>query len=252
MGSPHKRFLPKEGGAFFDLTAGRYAGRMNLADAIDHTLLKATATPDQIRQLCAEAVQYKFMAVCVNPEYIALCQQELAGSAVRIATVCGFPLGAITSLQKAGEARLSVLAGADEIDMVMNIGAALAGDWATVQADIGAVRVATEGKVLKVIIETAYLSDEQKVKATEAAIQAGADFVKTSTGFAPTGATLADVELMSKVAAGRAQIKAAGGVRTPEEALAMIRAGASRLGTSGGVALVSVSGVSGAGNTAGY
>jgi deoxyribose-phosphate aldolase len=247
-----KRFLPKEGGAFFDLTLGRYAGRMNpdapsIADAIDHTLLKATATPDQIRTLCAEAVQHKFMAVCVNPEYIALCQQELAGSAVKIATVCGFPLGALSSLQKAGEAHLSVLAGADEIDMVMNIGAALSGDWDAVQADIEVVRVATEGKVLKVIIETAYLTDDQKVNATEAAIQAGADFVKTSTGFAPTGATLADVALMSNVAAGRARIKAAGGVRTPEEAQAMIRAGASRLGTSGGVALVS-----GAGNTAGY
>ena len=225
---------------------------MNLADHIDHTLLKATATPDQIRTLCAEAAAHHFKAVCVNPEYVALCKAELAGSQVKIATVCGFPLGALTSLQKAGEARLSILAGADEIDMVMNIGAALAGDWDAVQADIGAVRVATEGYVLKVIIETAYLTGDQKVRATEAAVQAGADFVKTSTGFAPTGATLADVELMSKVAAGRAQIKAAGGVRTPEEAQAMIRAGASRLGTSGGVALVSGSGVSGAGNTAGY
>ncbi len=212
---------------------------MNLAPYIDHTLLKATATPADIRQLCAEAREHHFKAVCVNPQHVALCVDELSGSGVLVATVCGFPLGAVTSQQKAEEARLSVAAGADEVDMVMAIGSALAGDWAYVQADIAAVRGATAGKVLKVIIETCYLSGEQKEKATEAAVQAGADFVKTSTGFGPGGATLDDVRLMARVAAGRAQIKAAGGVRSPEDAAAMIEAGAARLGTSGGVGLVS-------------
>ena len=212
---------------------------MNLAAYIDHTLLKPTATPADIRQLCAEAREHHFKAVCINPQHVALCVDELSGSGVLVATVCGFPLGAVTSQQKAEEARLSVAAGADEVDMVMAIGSALAGDWAYVQADIAAVRGATAGKVLKVIIETCYLSGEQKEKATEAAVQAGADFVKTSTGFGPGGATLDDVRLMARVAAGRAKIKAAGGVRSPEDAAAMIEAGAARLGTSGGVGLVS-------------
>ncbi|GAA3996857.1 deoxyribose-phosphate aldolase [Deinococcus rubellus] len=220
---------------------------MNLASYIDHTLLKATATPQDIRQLCAEAREYQFKAVCVNPQHIGLCVQELAGSGVLIATVCGFPLGAITSTQKAEEARLSVAAGADEIDMVIAIGSALAGDWAYVQADIAAVREAAAGKVLKVIIETCYLNDGQKERASEAAVQAGADFVKTSTGFGTGGATLDDVRLMARVIAGRAQIKAAGGVRSRQDAEAMIAAGAARLGTSGGVGLVS-----GEVNQAGY
>ncbi len=220
---------------------------MNLAPYIDHTLLKAVATPDDIRRLCAEAREHHFKAVCVNPQHVALCAEELAGSGVLIATVCGFPLGAVTSEQKADEARLSVAAGADEVDMVIQIGSAIAGDWKSVQADIAAVRGATAGKVLKVIIETCYLTDEQKEQATEAAAAAGADFVKTSTGFGSGGATLDDVRLMARVLQGRAQIKAAGGVRTPADAEAMIEAGAARLGTSGGVGLVS-----GEQNTAGY
>ncbi len=218
-------------------------GGVNLAPYIDHTLLKATATPDNIVTLCAEAREHNFKAVCVNPQHVALCSSELAGSGVLIATVCGFPLGAVTSQQKADEARLSVQDGADEIDMVISIGSALAGDWTYVQADVAAVRAATVGKVLKVIIETCYLSDEQKERACVAAVLAGADFVKTSTGFGTvssgiSGATLADVALMRRVIAGRAQIKAAGGVRTPADAEAMIAAGAARLGTSGGVGLV--------------
>ena len=211
---------------------------VNLAPYIDHTLLKATATPQDIVTLCAEAREHSFKAVCINPQHVALCRLELEGSGVLIATVCGFPLGAVTSEQKADEARLSVQAGADEIDMVIAIGSALAGDWAYVQADVAAVRAATVGKVLKVIIETCYLSGEQKERASEAAVLAGADFVKTSTGFGTGGATLADVALMKRVIAGRAQIKAAGGVRTPADAEAMIAAGAARLGTSGGVGLV--------------
>ena len=218
-------------------------GGVNLAPYIDHTLLKATATPQDIVTLCAEAREHGFKAVCVNPQHVALCCSELEGSGVLIATVCGFPLGAVTSEQKADEARLSVQAGADEIDMVIAIGSALAGDWDHVQADVAAVRTATVGKVLKVIIETCYLNDEQKERATEAAVRAGADFVKTSSGFGTvssgiSGATLADVALMRRVIAGRAQIKAAGGVRSAADAEAMIAAGATRLGTSGGVGLV--------------
>ncbi|WP_135228752.1 deoxyribose-phosphate aldolase [Deinococcus fonticola] len=212
---------------------------MNLASSIDHTLLKATATSADIRQLCAEAREHRFYAVCVNPVFIPLCRAELAGSEVKVATVCGFPLGAVSSEQKAVEARLSAEAGADEVDMVIHVGAALENDWDAVQADVNAVRRAIPDRVLKVIIETCYLSDEQKRGATEAAVRGGADFVKTSTGFGTGGATVEDVRLMAEVIAGRAKIKAAGGVRTPADADAMIAAGATRLGTSGGVGLVS-------------
>ena len=213
-------------------------GSVKLAPYIDHTLLKATATPADISRLCQEARDNAFYAVCVNPVYVAQARAELDGSGVKVATVCGFPLGAVTSGQKAVEARLSVEEGADEVDMVIHIGAALAGDWDTVQADVRAVRQAIPEHVLKVIIETCYLDDEQKRGATEAAVAGGADFVKTSTGFGTGGATLDDVRLMREVIAGRAKIKAAGGVRSAGDAHAMIEAGADRLGTSGGVALV--------------
>ncbi|AXG98653.1 deoxyribose-phosphate aldolase [Deinococcus wulumuqiensis] len=220
---------------------------MQLAPYIDHTLLKATATLADIRILCEEARQHSFYAVCINPVFIPHARAWLEGSDVKVATVCGFPLGAVSSEQKALEARLSAEAGADEIDMVIHIGSALAGDWDAVEADVRAVRRAVPEQVLKVIIETCYLSDEQKRRATEAAVQGGADFVKTSTGFGTGGATVEDVKLMAEVIAGRAQIKAAGGVRTPADAQAMIKAGATRLGTSGGVGLVS-----GGENGAGY
>lgn len=220
---------------------------MQLAPYIDHTLLKATATLADIRILCEEARQHSFYAVCINPVFIPHARTWLEGSDVKVATVCGFPLGAVSSEQKALEARLSAEAGADEIDMVIHVGSALAGDWDAVEADVRAVRRAVPEQVLKVIIETCYLSDEQKRRATEAAVQGGADFVKTSTGFGTGGATVEDVKLMSEVIAGRAQIKAAGGVRTPADAQAMIEAGATRLGTSGGVGLVS-----GGENGAGY
>lgn len=220
---------------------------VHLAPYIDHTLLKATATPADIRQLCAEARGHHFKAVCVNPQHVALARGELDGSGVLVATVCGFPLGAVTSEQKAQEARLSVAAGADEVDMVIAIGSALAGDWTYVQADVAAVRAATSGRVLKVIIETCYLDDDQKVRAAKAAVAAGADFVKTSTGFGSGGATVQDVQLIRDAIGERARIKAAGGVRTVQDAVAMIEAGATRLGTSGGVALVA-----GDATTAGY
>lgn len=216
---------------------------MQLATYIDHTLLKATATPADIQKLCAEARQHSFYAICINPVYLSLAKAELAGSEVKLATVCGFPLGATSSDQKAIEARLSAEAGADEVDMVIHIGAALAGDWDAVEADVRSVRRAIPEQVLKVIIETCYLDDTQKRQATAAAIAGGADFVKTSTGFGTGGATVEDVALMAEVieqlGAKDVKIKAAGGVRTPADAQAMIAAGASRLGTSGGVALVS-------------
>lgn len=220
------------------LAPSAYSERVKLAPYIDHTLLKATATPADIRLLCAEAREHGFYAVCVNPVYVPLAAAELEGSGVKVATVCGFPLGATLSEQKAVEARLSVEAGADEVDMVIHIGAALEGDWDAVEADVRAVRRAIPDSVLKVIIETCYLDDEQKRAATEAAVLGGADLVKTSTGFGTGGATVEDVRLMAEVIAGRAGIKAAGGVRTPEDARLMIEAGATRLGTSGGVALV--------------
>ena len=220
---------------------------MSLASYIDHTLLKATATLADIRTLCEEAREHSFYAVCINPVFIPHARAWLEGSDVKVATVCGFPLGAISSEQKALEARLSAETGADEIDMVIHIGSALAGDWDAVEADVRAVRRAVPEQVLKVIIETCYLSDEQKRLATEAAVQGGADFVKTSTGFGTGGATVDDVRLMAEVIAGRAGLKAAGGVRTPADAQAMIGAGATRLGTSGGVGLVS-----GGENGAGY
>lgn len=210
----------------------------SLAPYIDHTLLKAEATPDDIRRLCAEAKEYQFAAVCVNPVYISLAVQELAGSGVKVATVCAFPLGATTTNQKAAAARLGAERGADEIDMVMHIGAARAGEWDTVQADIAAVRQAIPERVLKVIIETSLLDDDQKRRAAEAAVQAGADFVKTSTGFNGGGATVKDITLLREVIGNRAQIKASGGIRTPADAQALIAAGATRLGTSGGVGLV--------------
>lgn len=230
----------------------RYPGGMQLAPYIDHTLLKATATSADIRQLCAEAREHQFYAVCVNPVFVPLCVAELEGSGVKVATVCGFPLGAVSSEQKALEARLSAEAGADEVDMVIHIGAALENAWDAVEADVRAVRRAIPEQVLKVIIETCYLSDDQKRGATEAAVRGGADFVKTSTGFGTGGATLEDVRLMHGVIAGRAQIKAAGGVRSPADAEAMIGAGATRLGTSGGVALVAVGGQTGEAQHRGY
>lgn len=211
---------------------------VNLAQYIDHTLLKATATATDIAALCEEARQHAFKAVCVNPVYVPLARQELAGSGVLIATVCGFPLGAVLPSQKAAEARLSLEAGANEVDMVMHIGAALAGNWRTVEEDLQAVREATAGAVLKVIIETCSLTDDQKVRATEAALNVGAEFVKTSTGFGTGGATLQDVRLIKRVVGDSAHIKAAGGIRTRADAEAMIAAGATRLGTSGGVAIV--------------
>lgn len=209
----------------------------NLASYIDHTLLKPTATKADILQLCQEAKQYHFASVCVNPCWVKLCAETLQGSGVKVCTVIGFPLGANTSEIKAAEAALSVKEGASEVDMVINIGALKEGNTDYVYQDILAVRKASEGKTLKVIIETSYLTDEEKKTVCRLAAKAGADFVKTSTGFSNAGATAEDVKLMKE--ASGIKVKASGGVHTKEDALKMIEAGASRLGASAGVKIVS-------------
>jgi len=209
-----------------------------IASLIDHTLLKANATEEEIIKLCEEAKEYGFASVCVNPVYVSLCKQLLKGTNIKVCTVVGFPLGATTSNVKAFEAKEAIANGADEIDMVINIGALKSGNYQLVLDDIKAVREATRGKILKVIIETAYLTKEEKIKACELAKQAEADFVKTSTGFAPTGATVEDVALMKSVVGPKIGVKASGGIRTLEDALKMVKAGATRIGTSASVSIV--------------
>ena len=199
---------------------------------LDHTLLKADATPADIVAVTAEAKQYQTASVCVNSCYAKLVSQELRGSGVKTCVVVGFPLGAMATSAKALEAALAVRDGAEEIDMVMNVGAAKAGDWAAVQTDIAAVVLAANPAIVKVIIETCLLTDEEKVKACLAAKAAGAAFVKTSTGFSTGGATPEDIALMRKTVCSALGVKASGGVRTREQALQMIEAGASRIGCS--------------------
>lgn len=213
--------------------------KKTLAKYIDHTLLKPQATRAQIVALCAEAKEFGFASVCVNPCHIALAAKELAGTDVAPCCVIGFPLGACTTQVKGFEAADAVRGGAKEIDMVINIGTAKDGRWDDVEADIAYVVSSIAGKAkLKVIIETCLLTDEEKVKACQAAVRAGADFVKTSTGFSTAGATPEDVALMRKTVGPDIGVKAAGGVRTYADAIAMIEAGASRLGASAGIAII--------------
>lgn len=211
----------------------------DIASMIDHTLLKANATQEEIGKLCEDARKYCFASVCVNPAYVSLAARLLRGSGVKTCTVIGFPLGSTTPTVKAIEARDAMANGADEIDMVINIGALKSGNYQLVFDDIKTVREATPGKVLKVIIETSYLSAEEKVKACELAKRAGANFVKTSTGFGSGGATVEDVALMRKVVGEELGVKASGGIRDAATAEAMVKAGATRLGTSASVAIVS-------------
>jgi deoxyribose-phosphate aldolase len=212
----------------------------NIARYIDHTLLKADATRAQVTQLCHEAQEYRFAAVCVNPTHVRLCADLLTDSGVAVASVVGFPLGATSPEVKAYEARQAVQNGASEIDMVINIGALKDGDYDLVERDIAAVvRVCHDGDaVCKVIIEAALLTEQEKVKVCELAQKAGADYVKTSTGLGPGGATLADVALMRRVVGPGMGVKAAGGIRSLANAEAMIEAGASRIGTSSGIKIV--------------
>lgn len=212
--------------------------KKTIASMIDHTLLKPEATPAQVEKLCAEAAEYHFASVCVNPVYIPLAARLLKDTGVKVCCVVGFPLGAIAPEQKAAEAASCAAMGAEELDMVIHIGAAKAGDWALVQRDIEGVVKAAAGRTVKVIIETCLLTDEEKVKACEAAKAAGAHFVKTSTGFSTGGATTHDIALMRKTVGPEMGVKASGGIRDYETAMAMIEAGANRIGASAGIAIV--------------
>lgn len=212
---------------------------MNLASYIDHTILKADATPADVERLCREAAEYHFASVCVNSCYVPLVRKTLAGSGVKTCCVVGFPLGAMSTAGKAAETAAAVDQGAEEVDMVLNIGAMKAGDLETALSDIRAVvQAAHPAALVKVIIETCLLTDEEKKAACRLSVEAGADFVKTSTGFSTGGATVEDVKLMKEAVAGQAKVKASGGVRTREDAMKMIEAGADRIGTSGGIKIV--------------
>lgn len=217
----------------------RRTPEMNLAKYIDHTILKPQTTEEQVKVICAEAREHGFFSVCVNPCYVSLVKKELEGSETKVCSVISFPLGANIPAVKAFEATQSIEAGADEIDMVINIGALKDGKYDYVREDIKAVVEACKGKaLLKVIIEACLLTDEEKVKACELSKEAGADYVKTSTGFSTGGATAEDIALMRKTVGPELGVKASGGVRDFEGAKKMIDAGASRIGASSSVAIV--------------
>jgi len=232
------RAMVDSGAARVSASAGTTQVASDLAGMIDHTLLKPEATPEDVRKLCEEARQYGFASVCVNSSHVPRARAHLGGSQVMVCAVVGFPLGAMAPGAKAFEAREAVRNGASEIDMVMNIGALKDGDYALVQEDISKVVVASRPAKVKVILETGMLTDEEKVAACTLAKLAGAHFVKTSTGFGKGGATAADVALMRRVVGGGMGVKASGGIKTQEDAVNMLRAGANRLGCSAGVAIV--------------
>jgi len=209
-----------------------------LASYIDHTILKPEAQQAEVERLCAEAIRYQFASVCVNPTWAPLVAGQLKGSGVRTCCVVGFPLGATPTECKVHETQVCVRNGADEIDMVINVGALKDGHADRVQADIAAVKQACGTAALKVIIETCLLTDAEKVLACQLSCAAGADFVKTSTGFNKGGATTADIALMRRTVGPGIGVKASGGVRTQADALAMIAAGASRIGASAGIAII--------------
>lgn len=234
----------------------RDGGDNNVASAIDHTLLKPDATATDIDTLCREAAEWKFATVCVNPTWVAHAAGRLRGTGVGVCSVVGFPLGATTPDVKQYEARRAIFDGATEIDMVLNVGALKSGDVRTVTDDIRAVvgACADRGVTSKVILETALLTDEEKVTACTLAKAAGADFVKTSTGFGPGGATAADVALMRRVVGAEMGVKASGGVRDLQQVKAMVAAGATRIGASAGVRIVkeSMGETMAAGKASGY
>jgi deoxyribose-phosphate aldolase len=211
-----------------------------VARVIDHTLLKPEATREQIVRLCDEAAQHGFATVCVNPSYVALATSRLGGTRVKVATVIGFPLGATLTTVKRFEAAEALRLGARELDMVLNIGALCSGDATFVESDIRTIAEVAHhsGALLKVILETALLNEQQKTLACQLAASAGADFVKTSTGFVNGGATAADITLMRRVVGAKIGVKASGGIRTAAQVTEMIAAGATRIGTSSGVAIL--------------
>ncbi|CEP81587.1 deoxyribose-phosphate aldolase [Paraclostridium sordellii] len=210
----------------------------NIANMIDHTILKAVATKEDVKKLCNEAKEYNFFSVCINPANIEFAKKELEGSSVKVCTVIGFPLGANTSEVKAFETKDAIKKGADEVDMVINIGALKDKDYDYVLNDIKAVvDAANKEALVKVIIETCYLTDDEKKIACELSVKAGADFVKTSTGFGTGGSTPEDIKLMREVVGPNIGVKASGGVRSQEDAKAVIKAGCSRIGASASVAI---------------
>ena len=211
---------------------------MEINKYIDHTVLKATTTPKDIEKLCNEAKEYKFYSVCVNGCYVSLCKKLLVNTDVKVAAVIGFPLGAMSTEAKVYEAKKCIEDGANEIDMVINVGMLKAKEYDYVREEIRQIKEAIGTNVLKVIIETCYLIDDEKVKACELAVEAKADFVKTSTGFGTNGATFEDVALMKKTVGNRAKVKASGGVKTYETAAKYIELGAERLGTSSGIQIM--------------
>ena len=211
---------------------------MGLNKYIDHTILKATASSSDVQKLCEEAIEHKFYSVCVNGCYVADAKQLLQGTDVKVAAVVGFPLGAMTTAAKVFEAKEAVENGASEIDMVINVAKLKDGEFDYVENEIRLIKEAIGDNVLKVIIETCYLTDEEKVKACELSLVAKADFVKTSTGFGTGGATYEDVKLMKSVVGDNAKVKASGGVRDKETAQKYVNLGAERLGTSSGIEIV--------------
>ncbi|MBC7790358.1 MAG: deoxyribose-phosphate aldolase [Anaerolineae bacterium] len=237
-GSPPTSVLPSEARAPAPAGVSYVRDQARIADFIDHTLLKAEATRSEVEKLCAEARDQRFAAVCVNPVWVELCRHRLKGSQVKVATVIGFPLGASQSETKAAEASLAVRQGADEVDMVAAIGHIKSGDWGHVAADISAVVREAAGRVVKVIIESAALSPVEIIKACALARESGAQYVKTSTGFHSAGGASAEAVALMRLSVGDALgVKASGGVRDCETALKMIAAGATRIGTSSGVAM---------------
>lgn len=219
---------------------------MKLNQYIDHTVLKANATGSDIAQLCAEARTHAFFSVCINSAWVATARSLLEGSPVKVCSVIGFPLGAMSTAAKVFEAQQAVADGADEIDMVINVGWLKDGKADAVRDEIRAIKAAVGARVLKVIIETCYLDDAQKVLACQLAVEAGADFVKTSTGFGSGGATVEDVRLMLDTVKGKALVKASGGVRDAQAATKYIEMGVMRLGTSNGIAIIAGETASGA------
>ena len=211
---------------------------INLEKYIDHTLLKPTATFNEIEKLCQEAIDYQFFSVCVNSGYVPFAKQILKNTDVKVCSVVGFPLGAMSPLAKIYETSQALKDGADEIDMVMNVGYFKTGQIAKVLDEITLIKRETDKKILKVILETCFLTDEQKKLACQVCVDAGADFVKTSTGFGSGGATPQDVILMGDIVAGKAKVKASGGIRDQKTALEYIALGVERIGTSNGIAIV--------------
>ncbi|GGD83777.1 deoxyribose-phosphate aldolase [Planktosalinus lacus] len=210
----------------------------NLNKYIDHTLLKATATEEDIKKLCKEAIEYDFFSICVNSSYIAFAKAQLSKSNVKVCSVVGFPLGAMSANAKAYEAKKAIEDGADEIDMVLNIGFLKSENFDAVWKEIEDVKKTIGNKVLKVILETCYLEKTEIIKASELAMLSGADFIKTSTGFGTGGATIEDVQLMKSVVKNQVKIKASGGIKDKFTALEYIALGVDRIGTSSGIAIV--------------